>query len=130
MADTANPPAQTAPPSNANAGATATAPPAQPDSSDKQPQSQPQIQAQNPGQQPQSQPSQNATTTTTTDQSRGLPYYEKLRRDLRDTLQKKRLMDKSMVLLTYPSLDSNITTRKTNPNTPGLGPTRRPNLPL
>ena len=36
----------------------------------------------------------------TTDQSganRGLPYYEKLRRDLRDTLQKKRLMDKSMV---------------------------------
>ncbi|BCR91273.1 chromatin modification-related protein EAF6/MEAF6 [Aspergillus chevalieri] len=99
MADTANPPAQTAPPSNANAGATATAPPAQPDSSDKQPQSQPQIQAQNPGQQPQSQPSQNATTTTTTDQSRGLPYYEKLRRDLRDTLQKKRLMDKSMAQL-------------------------------
>jgi hypothetical protein len=29
--------------------------------------------------------------------SRGLPYYEKLRRELRDTLQKKRLMDKSMV---------------------------------
>lgn len=29
--------------------------------------------------------------------NRGLPYYEKLRRDLRDTLQKKRLMDKSMV---------------------------------
>ncbi|KAJ5372291.1 hypothetical protein N7517_004297 [Penicillium concentricum] len=28
--------------------------------------------------------------------SRGLPYYEKLRRELRDTLQKKRLMDKSM----------------------------------
>lgn len=30
--------------------------------------------------------------------NRGLPYYEKLRRELRDTLQKKRLMDKSMVL--------------------------------
>lgn len=29
--------------------------------------------------------------------NRGLPYYEKLRRELRDTLQKKRLMDKSMV---------------------------------
>lgn len=29
-------------------------------------------------------------------QNRGIPYYEKLRRDLRDALQKKRLMDKSM----------------------------------
>lgn len=29
--------------------------------------------------------------------NRGLPYYEKLRRDLRDTIQKKRLMDKTMV---------------------------------
>lgn len=29
--------------------------------------------------------------------SRGLPYYEKLRRDLRDTIARKRLMDKSMV---------------------------------
>jgi chromatin modification-related protein EAF6 len=35
--------------------------------------------------------------TTDQNQNRGLPYYEKLRRDLRDTLQKKRLMDKSMV---------------------------------
>ncbi|KAL1985290.1 hypothetical protein VTN96DRAFT_8089 [Rasamsonia emersonii] len=41
------------------------------------------------------------TTTTTTDQNqnRGLPYYEKLRRDLRDSLQKKRMMDKSMAQL-------------------------------
>ncbi|KAL3464446.1 histone acetyltransferase subunit NuA4-domain-containing protein [Aspergillus heterothallicus] len=31
--------------------------------------------------------------------NRGLPYYEKLRRDLRDTLQRKRLMDKSMAQL-------------------------------
>ncbi|KAJ5475563.1 hypothetical protein N7539_007850 [Penicillium diatomitis] len=31
--------------------------------------------------------------------NRGLPYYEKLRRDLRDTIQKKRLMDKSMAQL-------------------------------
>ena len=27
----------------------------------------------------------------------GLPYYEKLRRDLRDTLQKKRLLDRNLV---------------------------------
>ena len=27
----------------------------------------------------------------------GLPYYEKLRRDLRDTLQRKRLLDRNMV---------------------------------
>ncbi|KAJ5797600.1 hypothetical protein N7504_004249 [Penicillium tannophilum] len=31
--------------------------------------------------------------------SRGLPYYEKLRRELRDTLSKKRLMDRSMAAL-------------------------------
>lgn len=30
-------------------------------------------------------------------QNRGIPYYEKLRRELRETIQKKRLMDKSMV---------------------------------
>lgn len=29
--------------------------------------------------------------------NRGLPYYEKLRRELRDTISKKRLMDKTMV---------------------------------
>ncbi|OJD13937.1 hypothetical protein AJ78_05674 [Emergomyces pasteurianus Ep9510] len=32
-------------------------------------------------------------------QSRGIPYYEKLRRELRETIQKKRLMDKSMAAL-------------------------------
>ncbi|KAE8149959.1 histone acetyltransferase subunit NuA4-domain-containing protein [Aspergillus avenaceus] len=31
--------------------------------------------------------------------NRGLPYYEKLRRELRDTLQRKRMMDKSMAAL-------------------------------
>lgn len=31
--------------------------------------------------------------------SRGLPYYEKLRRELRDTIGKKRLMDKTMAQL-------------------------------
>lgn len=31
------------------------------------------------------------------DPSRGLPYYEKLRRDLRETLQKKRILDKNLV---------------------------------
>ncbi|KAL6232539.1 histone acetyltransferase subunit NuA4-domain-containing protein [Aspergillus navahoensis] len=49
----------------------------------------------------------NTTTTTNNNENqppdqranRGLPYYEKLRRELRDTLQKKRLMDKSMAQL-------------------------------
>ncbi|KAL2829725.1 histone acetyltransferase subunit NuA4-domain-containing protein [Aspergillus cavernicola] len=48
----------------------------------------------------------NTKTNTTTNEpnpqdqrNRGLPYYEKLRRELRDTLQKKRLMDKSMAQL-------------------------------
>ncbi len=36
-----------------------------------------------------------AATTDST--ARGLPYYEKLRRDLRDTLQKKRILDKNIV---------------------------------
>ncbi|GIJ87458.1 hypothetical protein Asppvi_006364 [Aspergillus pseudoviridinutans] len=40
-----------------------------------------------------------ATTTDPNSGNRGLPYYEKLRRDLRDALQKKRLMDKSMAQL-------------------------------
>ena len=31
------------------------------------------------------------------DSTRGIPYYEKLKRDLRETLQKKRLLDKNMV---------------------------------
>ena len=31
--------------------------------------------------------------------ARGLPYYEKLRRDLRDTIQKKRILDKNLVRL-------------------------------
>ncbi|KAI9839679.1 MAG: hypothetical protein M1838_004322 [Thelocarpon superellum] len=34
-----------------------------------------------------------------TDAIRGLPYYEKLRRDLRETLQKKRLLDKNLASL-------------------------------
>ena len=33
----------------------------------------------------------------TADATRGVPYYEKLKRDLRETLQKKRLLDKNMV---------------------------------
>ena len=33
----------------------------------------------------------------TGDASRGMPYYEKLRRDLRETLQKKRALDQNLV---------------------------------
>ncbi|KAL8922063.1 MAG: hypothetical protein Q9208_005373 [Pyrenodesmia sp. 3 TL-2023] len=43
-----------------------------------------------------------ATAATTTDLStstRGIPYYEKLKRDLRETLQKKRLLDKNLATL-------------------------------
>ncbi|KAI4158400.1 MAG: hypothetical protein LQ342_007486 [Letrouitia transgressa] len=40
-------------------------------------------------------PSANATA----DATRGIPYYEKLKRDLRETLQKKRLLDKNMTSL-------------------------------
>ena len=32
--------------------------------------------------------------------TRGIPYYEKLKRDLRDTLTKKRQLDKNMVIST------------------------------
>ncbi|KAL8997316.1 MAG: hypothetical protein Q9188_006351, partial [Gyalolechia gomerana] len=37
--------------------------------------------------------------STTTDTTRGIPYYEKLKRDLRETLQKKRALDKNMAAL-------------------------------
>ena len=39
-------------------------------------------------------PSANGTSA---DATRGLPYYEKLKRDLRETIHKKRLIDKNMV---------------------------------
>jgi chromatin modification-related protein EAF6 len=44
-----------------------------------------------------------AASASGASENRGLPYYEKLRRELRDTLQRKRLMDKSMVLFTRPA---------------------------
>lgn len=34
---------------------------------------------------------------TATDASRGMPYYERLRRDLRESLQRKRVIDNSLV---------------------------------
>ncbi|KIV99550.1 uncharacterized protein PV09_08850 [Verruconis gallopava] len=39
------------------------------------------------------------TSTSSGDSSRGMPYYEKLRRDLRETLQKKRALDASIMNL-------------------------------
>ena len=47
-------------------------------------------------------------STVTADGTRGLPYYEKLKRDLRDTLQKKRALDKQLVAFTSP-MSSNHT---------------------
>lgn len=41
-----------------------------------------------------------ATATAPSDiNTRGIPYYEKLKRDLRETLQRKRLLDKNMATL-------------------------------
>lgn len=31
------------------------------------------------------------------DSARGMPYYDKLRRDLRETMQKKRILEQNMV---------------------------------
>ena len=42
-------------------------------------------------------PTGTGVTPGTGDAARGLPYYEKLRRDLRETLQKKRTLDQSLV---------------------------------
>jgi chromatin modification-related protein EAF6 len=39
------------------------------------------------------------TNTTSTDSSRGMPYYEKLRRDLRDALTRKRALDTTLSAL-------------------------------
>lgn len=36
-------------------------------------------------------------TLPNADSTRGVPYYEKLKRDLRETLTKKKLLDKNMV---------------------------------
>ncbi|KAL3435725.1 histone acetyltransferase subunit NuA4-domain-containing protein [Aspergillus tetrazonus] len=69
------------------------------------PQNQSQSQNQNQNSNAGSSTAMAATTNNNENQNpdqranRGLPYYEKLRRELRDTLQKKRLMDKSMAQL-------------------------------
>ena len=34
---------------------------------------------------------------TNADAARGVPYYQKLKKDLHETLQKKRLLDRNMV---------------------------------
>jgi len=38
-----------------------------------------------------------AAGVAATDASRGMPYYERLRRDLRESLQKKRMIDNNLV---------------------------------
>ncbi|MCJ1272528.1 hypothetical protein MMC21_000314 [Puttea exsequens] len=42
---------------------------------------------------------ENVPPNSSTDATRGVPYYEKLKRDLRETLQKKRLLDKNLATL-------------------------------
>ena len=71
----------------------------------------------------------NNNNTDASTSNRGVPYYEKLRRDLRDTLQKKRIMDKNMVSNNntpiYIQRDSQ-TDKKKKKNS---GRSRRPTLP-
>jgi len=43
--------------------------------------------------------STNPPPTTSTDPTRGIPYYESLRRSLRETLSRKTLLDKSLLSL-------------------------------
>jgi chromatin modification-related protein EAF6 len=38
-----------------------------------------------------------SASNAASDASRGMPYYERLRRDLRESLQKKRLVDNNLV---------------------------------
>ncbi|KAF1840591.1 NuA4-domain-containing protein [Cucurbitaria berberidis CBS 394.84] len=40
-----------------------------------------------------------SANNTSTDASRGMPYYERLRRDLRESLNKKRLLDNNLLQL-------------------------------
>lgn len=40
---------------------------------------------------------ENVAPAASADSTRGIPYYEKLKRDLRETLKKKILLDKSLV---------------------------------
>ena len=40
-------------------------------------------------------------TSGNAETSKGQPYYDKLRRDLRDTLQKKRILDKNLVCISF-----------------------------
>ena len=65
-------------------------------------------------------PRSSSKTAVTPSEStaRGLPYYEKLRRDLRDTIQKKRILDKNMV---RPHLDlPRYTPSQTPPTHPAI----------
>jgi len=52
-------------------------------------------------------PSVAGAATANGDASRGTPYYEKLRRDLRETLQKKRVLDQNLVRSVCQSCPTN-----------------------
>lgn len=51
---------------------------------------------------------ENVAPNSNADATRGVPYYEKLKRDLRETLQKKRLLDKNMVQLPVPTTKAHL----------------------
>jgi hypothetical protein len=62
---------------------------------------------------------------TNADATRGVPYYEKLKRDLREIIQKKRLLDKNMV-----RRKSSEPTSGRYCTDPATGRSRRTDLPL
>ncbi len=45
-----------------------------------------------------------STSNASADTSRGVPYYERLRRDLRESLNKKRLIDNNLVSTMYKKI--------------------------
>ena len=51
-----------------------------------------------------------SANNTGADSSRGMPYYERLRRDLRESLNKKRIIDNSLVSTANDALGTSVLT--------------------
>ena len=51
---------------------------------------------------PPNQSGTSAAANPSSDVSRGVPYYEKIRRDLRETIQRKRILDQTIVRQSRP----------------------------
>jgi len=71
-------------------------------------------------------PPGSASKATATKEIPGLPYYEKLRRDLRDTLAKKRLIDRNLVIVVSLSGDMSLLTQSRHTSRNRSSSRRRP----